>query len=83
MGVMALFSQEFGVSQYVIASCSLSRITHADLIARHQERSATLDRLQELLAQLKAAREVKGLSLADWTFDIADFRFELLPPMLG
>src|SRR5882762_8902128 len=34
-----------------------------DLIARHHER----DRLHELLAQLKAAREAKGLSLADMT----------------
>jgi DNA-binding Xre family transcriptional regulator len=38
-----------------------------DLIKRHQERMATLDRLQELLAQLKVAREAKGLSLADLT----------------
>ena len=38
-----------------------------DLIARHHERMATLDRLQELLVQLKAAREAKGLSLADLT----------------
>ena len=38
-----------------------------DLIARHHERSATLDRLQELFAQLKAAREAKGLSLSDLT----------------
>jgi DNA-binding XRE family transcriptional regulator len=38
-----------------------------DLIARHHERMATLDQLQELLAQLKAAREAKGLSLADLT----------------
>jgi predicted transcriptional regulator len=37
------------------------------LIARHHERMATLDQLQELLAQLKAAREAKGLSLADLT----------------
>jgi DNA-binding XRE family transcriptional regulator len=36
-----------------------------DLVARHHEREAALDRLQELLAQLKAAREAKGLSLAD------------------
>jgi DNA-binding XRE family transcriptional regulator len=34
-----------------------------DLIVRHHER----DRLHELLAQLKAARESKGLSLADMT----------------
>jgi DNA-binding XRE family transcriptional regulator len=38
-----------------------------DLIARHHERTATLDQLQELLAQLKAAREAKGLSLSDVT----------------
>jgi ribosome-binding protein aMBF1 (putative translation factor) len=38
-----------------------------DLIARHHERMATLDQLHELLRQLKAAREAKGLSLADLT----------------
>src|SRR3981081_2790617 len=38
-----------------------------DLIARHHERMAALDQLQELLRQLKAAREAKGLSLADLT----------------
>src|SRR5713101_5552022 len=38
-----------------------------DLIARHHERMATLDQLQELLLQLKAARAAKGLSLADLT----------------
>jgi DNA-binding XRE family transcriptional regulator len=38
-----------------------------DLIARHHERMATVGQLQELLAQLKAAREAKGLSLADLT----------------
>lgn len=38
-----------------------------DLIARHQERMATLDQLQDLLRQLKAAREARGLSLADLT----------------
>jgi DNA-binding XRE family transcriptional regulator len=38
-----------------------------DLIARHQKRLAALDQLQELLVQLKAAREAKGLSLADLT----------------
>jgi hypothetical protein len=38
-----------------------------DLIARHQERTATLEQLRELLLQLKAAREAKGLSLADVT----------------
>lgn len=38
-----------------------------DLIARHHERQATLDQLDEVLKQLKAAREAKGLSLADLT----------------
>lgn len=38
-----------------------------DLIARHHERMATLDQLRELFAQLKAAREAKGLSLSDVT----------------
>ena len=38
-----------------------------DLVARHHERMATLDQLDELLKQLKAAREAKGLSLADVT----------------
>jgi ribosome-binding protein aMBF1 (putative translation factor) len=38
-----------------------------DLIARHHERQATLDQLGEVLKQLKAAREAKGLSLADLT----------------
>jgi DNA-binding XRE family transcriptional regulator len=38
-----------------------------DLISRHHERIAALDELQELLHQLKAAREAKGLSLADLT----------------
>jgi predicted transcriptional regulator len=38
-----------------------------ELIARHHERMAKLDQLQDLLAQLKAAREAKGLSLADLT----------------
>jgi DNA-binding XRE family transcriptional regulator len=38
-----------------------------DLIARHHERMATLNQLQQVLAQLKAAREEKGLSLADLT----------------
>ena len=35
-----------------------------DLIARHQDRLTTLDQLQELLVQLKSAREAKGLSLS-------------------
>jgi len=38
-----------------------------DLIARHHERMVALDQLHELLRQLKAAREVKGLSLSDLT----------------
>ncbi len=36
-----------------------------DLIARHHQRMAILDQPQELLLQLKAAREAKGLSLSD------------------
>jgi ribosome-binding protein aMBF1 (putative translation factor) len=39
----------------------------SDLITRHHERMAALDRLQELLDQLKSAREAKGLSLSDLT----------------
>ncbi len=38
-----------------------------DLIARHHERMAALDQVDELLKQLKAAREEKGLSLSDLT----------------
>jgi DNA-binding XRE family transcriptional regulator len=38
-----------------------------DLIARHHERVAALDQVDELLKQLKAAREDQGLSLADLT----------------
>src|SRR5216684_2682926 len=38
-----------------------------ELVARHHERMASLDQLQDLLLQLKAAREAKGLSLADLT----------------
>lgn len=38
-----------------------------ELVARHHERMATLDQLHELLRQLKAAREAKGLSLANVT----------------
>lgn len=38
-----------------------------ELVARHHERMAGLDQLDELFAQLKAAREAKGLSLADMT----------------
>lgn len=37
------------------------------LVARHHERAASLDQLDELCAQLRAAREAKGLSLADLT----------------
>jgi DNA-binding XRE family transcriptional regulator len=37
------------------------------LLARHESRMAALDRLQEVLRQLKAAREAQGLSLADLT----------------
>jgi DNA-binding XRE family transcriptional regulator len=38
-----------------------------DLIIRHHERMASLDQLQKLLMQLRAAREAKGLSLSDLT----------------
>ena len=38
-----------------------------DLIARHHERTANLDQLEVILRQLKAAREARGLSLADVT----------------
>jgi DNA-binding XRE family transcriptional regulator len=38
-----------------------------EIIARHRVRMSSLDQLQELLDQLKAAREAKGLSLADLT----------------
>jgi predicted transcriptional regulator len=38
-----------------------------NLMARHHERMASLDQLQDVLGQLKAAREAKGLSLADLT----------------
>ncbi len=38
-----------------------------DLVERHHERAAARDALQALLDQLKAAREEKGLSLADLT----------------
>ena len=38
-----------------------------DMTARHHARVATLDQIHELLSQLKAAREAKGLSLADLT----------------
>ncbi len=38
-----------------------------DLIERHHERMAALDQFDELLKQLKAAREARGLSLSDLT----------------
>ena len=38
-----------------------------ELVNRHHERMASLDRLNDLLQQLKTAREAKGLSLADLT----------------
>lgn len=38
-----------------------------ELTARHCQRLAALDQLAELLRQLKAAREERGLSLADLT----------------
>jgi DNA-binding XRE family transcriptional regulator len=38
-----------------------------ELVARHQDRMASLDQLDRLCEQLKAAREAKGLSLADVT----------------
>ena len=38
-----------------------------DLVARHQERVAVLDELEELFRQLKVAREERGLSLSDLT----------------
>lgn len=38
-----------------------------DLIDRHHERMAVREELAELLRQLKAAREAKGVSLADMT----------------
>ena len=37
------------------------------IIERHHKRTASLDQLQELLTRLKAAREARGLSLADLT----------------
>ncbi len=36
-----------------------------ELVGRHQERLAILEQFRELFEQLKAAREDKGLSLAD------------------
>ena len=53
------------------AKCKVVRKQIADelpeLISRHYGRLASLDQLNELLSQLKAAREAKGLSLADIT----------------
>jgi DNA-binding XRE family transcriptional regulator len=37
------------------------------LVVRHHEHMASLDQFDELVTQLKAAREAKGLSLADLT----------------
>ena len=50
-------------------SCSVSRLPTElpGLIGRHEDRTAILDQMRELLEQLKAAREEKGLSLADLT----------------
>ena len=41
------------------------------MLARHRERMATVNQLQELLLQLKRAREVKGLSLSDLADSLA------------
>jgi DNA-binding XRE family transcriptional regulator len=38
-----------------------------ELLTRHHERLVSLDQLGELVQQLKAAREEKGLSLSDLT----------------
>jgi predicted transcriptional regulator len=38
-----------------------------ELVARHHERTASLDQVDKLLKQLRAAREEHGLSLADIT----------------
>jgi DNA-binding XRE family transcriptional regulator len=38
-----------------------------ELVARHHDRLAAFDQLAELLRQLKAAREDRGLSLAELT----------------
>jgi ribosome-binding protein aMBF1 (putative translation factor) len=59
------------VSSEVAAKYNAIRRQVADelpeLISRHQSRAASLDQLDDLLAQLKAAREAQGLSLADIT----------------
>jgi predicted transcriptional regulator len=36
-----------------------------ELVARHQQRMASLDQVESLFMQLKEAREAKGLSLAE------------------
>lgn len=36
-----------------------------ELLARHHERIAALDKVEDVLKQLRAAREQKGLSLVD------------------
>ena len=38
-----------------------------DLVTRHHARLAALDQMKQLVQELKAAREEKGLSLADLT----------------
>ena len=38
-----------------------------ELLDRHHARMTTLDQVHDLVQQLKAAREAKGLSLADMT----------------
>ena len=38
-----------------------------ELVARHHDRTASLDQVDEVVGQLRAAREAKGLSLADLT----------------
>lgn len=38
-----------------------------ELVERHHQRVAALDQLDELLKQLKAAREARGLTLAEVT----------------
>lgn len=38
-----------------------------DLVDRHHQRMAALDQLRNLLLELRAAREAKGLSLSDLT----------------
>lgn len=45
-----------------------------DLIARHHERVASLDQLNELLVQLKAAREFSSSLSAVWIQSDSDTR---------